>query len=136
MAWEYFDQSEDIQAKKYAFKCHRAKDPMKGVETVYPVHAVAFHPWGTFATGGGDGTVNVWDGAVKKRLYQFPKYPTSIAALAFNSEGTKLAVAASYTFEEGEKTSPRDAIYVRAVNPAEVTPKSQQTALPPPPPPQ
>lgn len=85
VAWEYFDQSEAAQAKKYAFKCHRAKEG--GVETVYPVHAVAFHPWGTFATGGGDGLVNVWDGAHKKRLYQYPKYPTSISALAFNAEG-------------------------------------------------
>ena len=124
VAWEYMDQSEETQAKKYAFKCHRAKDG--GLETVYPVHAVAFHPWGTFATGGGDGVVNVWDGAVKKRLYQYPKYPTSVAAMAFNAEGTKLAIAASYTGEEGEKNAPKDAIYVRAVNPTEVTPKSQQ----------
>lgn len=41
-------------------------------------------------------------------------------------DGDKLAVAASYTGEEGEKDSPRDAIYVRAVNAAEVTPKSFQ----------
>ena len=42
VAMEYFDTSEAVQAKKYAFKCHRAKEG--GVETVYPVHAVAFHP--------------------------------------------------------------------------------------------
>ena len=74
----------------------------------------------------GDGLVNVWDGAHKKRLYQYPKYPTSVAALAFNAEGTKLAVAASYTGEEGEKDSPKDAIYVRAVVAPEVTPKNMQ----------
>jgi WD40 repeat protein len=38
---------------------------------------------GTFATGGGDGTVSVWDGVNKKRLVQYPQYPTSIASLAF-----------------------------------------------------
>ena len=127
VAWEYFDPAEEVQAKKYAFKCHRAKDG--GVETVHPVHAVAFHPWGTFATGGGDGLVNVWDGAHKKRLYQYPKYPTSVAALAFNAEGDKLAVAASYVGEEGEKEAPRDAIYVRQVAAPEVTPKSRQAGL-------
>ena len=71
------------------------------METIHPVHAVAFHPWGTFATGGGDGVVNVWDGAHKKRLYQYPKYATSIAALAFNADGDRLAGAAKATGESG-----------------------------------
>ena len=39
------------QAGKYAFKCHRAKQP-SGDERVFPVHAIAFHPtFGTFASG-------------------------------------------------------------------------------------
>lgn len=63
-----------------------------------------FNPvYGTFLTGGGDGVVSVWDGEAKKRLYQFARYPTSIAAVAFNAAGTLMAVASSYTFEEGEK---------------------------------
>lgn len=39
------------------------------------------------------------------RLYsvQYPKYPTSIAALSFSRDGRLLAVASSYTFEEGDK---------------------------------
>lgn len=37
----------------------------------------------TFATGGGDGTVSIWDGFNKRRLVQYPQYPTSIASLAF-----------------------------------------------------
>jgi hypothetical protein len=40
-------------------------------EVVYPVHAIAYHQqYGTFATGGGDGVVNFWDGDNKKRLLQ------------------------------------------------------------------
>lgn len=40
-----------LQAKKYAFKCHRRSE--NGRDTVYPVNAIAFHPlYGTFATGG------------------------------------------------------------------------------------
>ena len=35
--------------------------------------------YNTFATGGSDGFVNIWDGANKKRLCQFHRYPTSIA---------------------------------------------------------
>jgi hypothetical protein len=34
---------------------------------------------------------------------QFQAYETSIASLAFNSSGTKMAVAASYMMEEGVK---------------------------------
>jgi len=41
IAWHYFDQSAESQANEYAFKCHRKT--VDNVETVYPVHALAFH---------------------------------------------------------------------------------------------
>lgn len=70
VAVEYLDPSPEIQKKKYAFKCHRIKED--GVEKVYPVHTIAFHQqYNTFATGGSDGFVNIWDGFNKKRLCQF-----------------------------------------------------------------
>lgn len=47
--------------------------------------------------------MNIWDGENKKRLCQFRKYPTSISALAFSEDGATLAIASSYTYEEGEK---------------------------------
>ncbi len=41
--------------KKYAFKCHRSGD------LVYPVNCIEFHPhYGTFATGGCDGSVGTY----------------------------------------------------------------------------
>lgn len=50
-------------------QCHRRTEG--GVDVVFPVNAVAYHPgFGTFATGGGDGVVNIWDGNNKKRLFQ------------------------------------------------------------------
>jgi cell cycle arrest protein BUB3 len=105
--------------KKYAFKCHRVGD------TVYPVNCINFHPkFGTFATGGCDGTVVLWDGWNKKKLTSLPKFPTSIAALAFNHDGSKLAIASSYTWEEGEREHPRDEIYVRTMLDAECQPKT------------
>ncbi|KAF2586071.1 hypothetical protein F2Q70_00036946 [Brassica cretica] len=79
--------------------------------------------YGTFATGGCDGFVNIWDGNNKKRLYQYSKYPSSIAALSFSRDGQLLAVASSYTFEEGEKSHEPEAIFVRNVNEIEVKPK-------------
>lgn len=127
VAMEFLDMSEATQKRKYAFKCHRAK--VDGKEHVFPVNALAFHPtFGTFATGGCDGFVTMWDGNNKKRLATLPHLPTSIAALAFNHDGSKLAIAASYTFEEGDREHPADAVYVRTVAASEVTPKAKKAA--------
>ncbi|KHJ84164.1 nucleoporin GLE2 family protein [Oesophagostomum dentatum] len=69
VAIEYVDPSPEEQKKKYAFKCHRSKED--GVECIYPVNALAFHPLnGTFATGGSDAMVNLWDPFNRKRLVQ------------------------------------------------------------------
>lgn len=122
VAIEFFDSSPEVQKKKYAFKCHRKTDGK--IQTLYPVNALAFHPiHGTFATGGCDGMINVWDGENKKRICQYPPYPTSIASLDFNSTGDLLAVASSYTFEEGEKDHPADQIFIRSVTANEVSSK-------------
>jgi len=124
IAMEYFDPSPEMQAKKYAFKCHRVS--RSGIDTVYPVNCIAFNGiYGTFASGGCDGIVNIWDGENKKRLFQFPKYPTSISSLSFSEDATLLAVASSYTFEEGEKDHPPDQIFVRHVSENEVKPKQK-----------
>lgn len=42
VAVEYFDQDAATQKNHFAFKCHRAA--VDGVDTVYPVNALAFHP--------------------------------------------------------------------------------------------
>lgn len=59
---------------------------------------------------------------------QVAGYPTSVAALAFNGAATQLAVAASYTYEQGEREHPADAIFVRDVGEGEVRPKQRQPA--------
>eukprot|EP00051_Salpingoeca_urceolata_P000937 m.37370 g.37370 ORF g.37370 m.37370 type:complete len:322 (-) comp11103_c0_seq2:1691-2656(-) len=116
---EYLDSSPEEQKKKFAFKCHRLKE--EGKDTIFPVNALAFHPtYRTFATGGGDGLVNVWDPSRKKRLCQFHRYPTSISSLAFNATGNTLAISASYTYEEGEKDHPSDTVYIRGVTDEEL----------------
>jgi len=126
VAIEYFDPSPKVQKKKYAFKCHRKT--VGKTQTLFPVNAIAYHrTYGTFATGGCDGFVNVWDGNSKKRICQYQPYATSIAALSFNADGSLLAVASSYTFEEGEKDHPADTIHVRQVNDHEVRPKTLAT---------
>ena len=70
---------------------------------------------------------------------QYTAYPTSIAALNFNHDGTLLAIASSYTFEEGEKeyvnislllrlirvlcSHPQDSVFIRTISESEVKPK-------------
>lgn len=43
----------------------------------------------------------MWDPIAKKRLRQLPKYPAPVSALAFNCDGTQLAVAYSEEDEGG-----------------------------------
>ncbi len=100
--------------KDLLFKCHR--EVVDNTETVYPVNALAFHPHvGTLVTGGCDGFVVTWDVSSRKKLTQFHRYATSISSLAFSPDGNALAIAVSYTFEEGEKEHPADAIMIRTL---------------------
>lgn len=103
VAVEWFDPSPESQARKYAFKCHRQANE-QGIDVVYPVNALAFHPvHGTFASGGGDGFVALWDGVAKRRIRQYQRYASSVSAVAFSGDGKFLAVAISPGFEDGRE---------------------------------
>ncbi|KAL5641582.1 hypothetical protein ACGC1H_001902 [Rhizoctonia solani] len=125
---EYFDPSPEVQSKRYAFKCHRRPSPTeKDVDQVWSVNSLAFHPtYGTFASGGSDGTVCFWDHTAKKRLRQTPRYREAVSALTFNSTGNKLAVGIGYMWDEGEEGGKRSrpGVVVRDVG-SEVKAKSQ-----------
>lgn len=72
--------------------------------------------YNTFASAGSDGTVSIWDHKLKKRLRQYPKYQAAVPSVAFNHDGTKLAIGVSYNWDEGEegtKTAERPAVYVK-----------------------
>lgn len=150
---EYLDELMNIPSsmKRFAFKCHRVND------TIYPVNCIAFHPrfTSTFATGGCDGTVVLWDSSNKKKvrtkkkknpkwnmvctihrnspkknardqqLTSLPSFPTSVSAIAFNHDGSELAVASSYTFEDGDREHPQDEVFVRRILDSECQPKQK-----------
>ena len=88
----------------------------KEVDIVYPVNALAFHPvHGTFATGGGDGVVALWDAQTKRRVRQYPKLGASVAALDFSSDGRFLVVGVSPGFEDGREEEDVDPSLVKVV---------------------
>lgn len=120
VAVEWFDPSAESQSRKYAFKCHR--QPQDGVDVVYPVNALAFHPThGTFASGGGDGVVALWDGVAKRRIRQYQRYASSVAGLSFSGDGRYLAVGISPGFEDGQEDLGEGAVkvFVRELGEAE-----------------
>ncbi|KKA29639.1 hypothetical protein TD95_000676 [Thielaviopsis punctulata] len=103
---EWFDDSAESQARKYAFKCHRQPAPEAegGGDIVYPVNALAFHPvHGTFASAGGDGNVALWDAEAKRRMRQYPKFIDNVAAVAFSCDGKFMAVGVCPGFHDGQE---------------------------------
>ncbi|KAG9259185.1 WD40-repeat-containing domain protein [Emericellopsis atlantica] len=104
VAVEWFEDTAESQARKYAFKCHRQPAPDGDGDIVYPVNALEFHPvHGTFASGGGDSTVALWDAEAKRRLKQYQKFPDSIAAMVFSKDGKYLAIGVCPGFETGQE---------------------------------
>eukprot|EP01066_Platyproteum_vivax_P000295 Platyproteum_vivax@DN10336_c0_g1_i1.p1 len=122
VAWEFFDETA---GKKYAFKCHREKDG--DMEKVFPVNCLSFHPvHGTFATGGSDGTVSVWDGYSMKRLWRMSAFLTSVTSVAFSLDGRQLAIGVSYDFSQGpQELTPPCQIAVKELKEEDVRPKQQ-----------
>lgn len=65
--------------------------------------------YNTFASGGSDGTVSLWDHTAKKRLKQYPKYNSAVTSMSFSSSGEKLAIGVSYAWDEGEDGAKKEA---------------------------
>lgn len=112
---------DDSKREAFSFKCHR----VDGI--AYPVNTIVHNEkYNSFATGGGDGYVSFWDGEARKRIAQYPRYPTSIASLDFDPESQRIAVAVSYTFEEGEKDHPPAEVQIQHVDDSHISTKTAQ----------
>lgn len=112
---EWFDEEQNRNT--YAFKCHRDKSTTTNesgetvpLDIIYPVNAIAFHPvqQSSFATGGGDGVIALWDAKTKRRIRQYAKLPSSIAAMEFSPDGRSLAIGISPGFEDGMENEEPD----------------------------
>lgn len=126
VAVEWFDPSEESQSRKYAFKCHRQQ--VDGQDVVYPVHALAYHPvHGTFATGGGDGIVALWDAVAKRRIRQYQKFPASVQTIDFSNDGKYVAIGVSPGFEDGVDDVPDGVtkVFIRELSATEASGKKK-----------
>lgn len=109
-------------ANHFAFKCHREGN------TAYSVNSIAFHPHisSVFATAGTDGIINLWDKDSKQRLDSFPSVNMPINSIAFNRDGSLLALAVSYDWSRGHEhyqAGGKNAVYIHRVT-DEVKPRS------------
>lgn len=121
VALEFFDLSESFQAKSYAFRCV-PKSRSARCSLSAAVNAIEYHPnYGTFATGDNDGYCLTWDGEKKRMLYQYLRYPSSIASLSYNRDGQLLAVASSYTYQGDEKMDETTHIFIENVNDVQIS---------------
>ncbi|KAL1587934.1 hypothetical protein WHR41_03406 [Cladosporium halotolerans] len=121
VAVEWFDA--DRAGDTYAFKCHRQTVTEVGedgeeheIDIVYPVNALVFNKvHGTFATGGGDGVIALWDAQSKRRVKQYNKQVASVAALDFSPDGKYLAAGVSPGFEDGMEECDFDPNLIKVV---------------------
>ena len=112
----------ELQKKTYAFKCHRETfkwevvegEGEKDVDMIFPVNGLAFHPiHGTFATGGGEGAIALWDAQTKRRIRQYPQLETTIFDMEFSPNGKFLAIGISPGMESGMEAEPVDPSLVK-----------------------
>ncbi|KAK6921966.1 hypothetical protein RJ641_012473 [Dillenia turbinata] len=102
--------------KGYMFRCHPKLND--GRRHLVAVSDIAFNPLssGTFATGDYEGYVIIWDARSRKRIFELPRYPSSVASLSFNQHGQLLAVASSYMYQEGKEIQVPPQIFIHQMN--------------------
>ncbi|KAJ1678674.1 hypothetical protein EV182_003573 [Spiromyces aspiralis] len=82
--------------KNFAFRCHRT------TKVINTVNCLAFNPVAkTFATGGGDGEIDIWDKDKRSKLTSWTDLGNAVTAMGYNSEGTHLAYATGYDWSLG-----------------------------------
>ncbi|KAA8532937.1 hypothetical protein F0562_032946 [Nyssa sinensis] len=100
----------------YVFRCHpKSKE---GKHHLVAVNDIAFNPsiCGAFVTGNNEGYVMIWDARSKKRMFEFPRYPNSVASLSYNCGGHLLAVASSYTYQEANEIEEPPQIFIHEID--------------------
>ena len=86
----------------FCFKCHREDIKNEKKAEVYPVNGFTFNTeFNTFASFGGDGTINTWNKDTKSKYRSSKKIPAAIVAADFIDDGSLIAYAAGYDWIKG-----------------------------------
>jgi len=88
----------------FTFKCHRSNGSTNGVQDIFAVNNIAFHPvHGTLSTVGSDGRFSFWDKDARTKLKTSDQFDQPISTCAFNAQGNIFAYAASYDWSKGHE---------------------------------
>lgn len=88
----------------FTFKCHRSNGVQNGMQDIYAVNDISFHPvHGTLATVGSDCKFSFWDKDARTKLKTSEQFDQPITACNFNSQGTVFAYATSYDWSKGHE---------------------------------
>ncbi|KAJ9096510.1 hypothetical protein QFC19_007164 [Naganishia cerealis] len=113
VAVEYFDVSAGVQARKYAFKCHRTGGKNESEDTVYPVNALEFdqNHDSILYTAGSDGAVCTWDWHGRRRIKQHSGFSGAVTKMQIC--GPTLAVAVcDDSYRVGKRATRSSELYV------------------------
>uniref|UniRef100_A0A804KHL5 Mitotic checkpoint protein BUB3.3 n=1 Tax=Musa acuminata subsp. malaccensis TaxID=214687 RepID=A0A804KHL5_MUSAM len=113
VALEYFDPSKSHEMG-CVFRCHPKSK--SGRCHLVTVNDIGFHPCSdTFVTGDNEGYAIIWDIQSKKRLYELPRYPCSVASLSYNHSGQLLAVSSGCIYQEAREVEEAPQIFIHAM---------------------
>ena len=126
IAIEYFGDVIE-QAQRFSFSCNKRSESEKVI--VYPVNALTFHPkTGILTSGSCNGDICFWDVQSKRKLGEMiSQYDVSVASLDYNSDGSRLAVAFSYTWDKGDIPHNDDRIVIYSPPRNYITPRGRDT---------
>jgi cell cycle arrest protein BUB3 len=111
IAIDYFGDIQH-QAQRFSFSHQKHEEGQEVV--IYPVSALCFNPQsGILASGSCQGNITFWDLDAKRKVSEIQSpFDVSVAGLDCSQDGSMLAIAFSYTWEEGEIEHPPDRLVV------------------------
>ncbi|KAF8822191.1 mRna export protein [Cardiosporidium cionae] len=123
----HFDENMS-KSQNFCFKCHRVEE--RGVSSIYSVNCISFHSKRpTFATGGSDGKIILWDKDTRHRVKQFDPLGTPVTACKFNRSNNLMAYAEGYDWHKGvdpqELQNPNFNVYVHSFKDDDIIPKAK-----------
>eukprot|EP01059_Diplonema_ambulator_P006087 TRINITY_DN15864_c0_g1_i1.p1 TRINITY_DN15864_c0_g1~~TRINITY_DN15864_c0_g1_i1.p1 ORF type:complete len:350 (+),score=59.27 TRINITY_DN15864_c0_g1_i1:53-1102(+) len=84
-------------SQDFSFKAHR-----ENTKDIFSVNSISFHPvYGTFATAGSNGGINIWDKEHRNKVKTFQNTGNTISCASFDASGDVYAYARSYDWTKG-----------------------------------